>query len=340
MGHLTQIQLVRPGKFNSLQLVNAATAKAPQKGEVVIKVRFSGLNFADIMMRLGLYPDAPSAPFCPGYEVSGEIIEVSSHESRDLQVGDLVMAGCYFGGQASHVTVPSWQVQKLAPAFDLKLAAALPVSGLTCDLALGQLARVRTQDSVMIDCGSGALGSLMISYLLHLGCKEVIGLTSNKDKLSTIEARGAKAMLVEQWQHQNSIKVDVIINSRGGKSLGHDQDKLRPLGRIIALGASHMVAKGRLSYFNVLKEFLAMKKVSFIDLMHANQGVMGLNVLRLFEKPELLIESLQNVAGLAAQGVLIPQVDKVFKASEVEAAYDYLGQGQSRGKVLLEWEDL
>lgn len=340
MDHLTQIQLLRPGKFNSLKVVKAAGPKGPQAGEVVIKVRYSGLNFADIMMRLGLYPDAPDAPFCPGYEVSGEIIEVSSQDIGDLKVGDLVMAGCYFGGQASQVVVPSWQVQKLPPSFDLKLAAALPVSGLTCELALGQLARVRAQDSVMIDCGSGALGALMISYLVHLGCKDIIGLTSKKDKLSVIEERGAKAMLVDQWQGQNSHKVDVIINSRGGKSLAHDQEKLNPLGRIIALGASHMVSRGRLSYFNVIKEFLGMKKVSFINLMHANNGVMGLNVLRLFERPELLVESLQSIAKLAAQGVLIPQVDKVFKASEVEAAYDYLGAGHSKGKVLLDWEGL
>lgn len=339
MNDFTQIELSRPGKNNRLRpVVKNLEQELPKLAEdgVQIAVKYSGLNFADIMMRLGLYPDAPSAPFCPGYEISG-IVEKVGTQVTHLRPGLEVFAGCYFGGQASHVQVPAWQVVPVAQNYDLKTAAALPVSALTCDTALIGLARVQASDSVMIDCGSGALGAMMISYLKHLGCREIIGLTSKQEKLATIEERGAKAMTIESWQH-SQIKVDVIINSRGGKSLSRDRNHLKTLGRLVALGASHMVTKGGLSYFNVIKEFLAMKKISFIDLMHANQAVMGLNVLRLFEEPQVLKNSLVRVNELSQLNIYQPVVDKVFSYQEVVDAYDYLGQGHSRGKVLLRWD--
>src|SRR5512134_2869970 len=67
--------------------------------DVAIAVKYSGINFADIQMRLGFYPDAPKRPFVPGYEVSGKIAAIGKHV-RDLRVGDDVIAGCYFGGYA------------------------------------------------------------------------------------------------------------------------------------------------------------------------------------------------------------------------------------------------
>lgn len=336
MTKFTQITLSSPGKFNSLGPREQERTSELKEGEVRVSVKYSGLNFADIMMRLGLYPDAPKAPFCPGYEISGTVAEVGANV-KDLKSGDHVMAGTYFGGQSSEVVVPSWQVQKLPMGFDLKTAAALPVSGLTCDLALGELARVKKEDKVMIDCGSGALGALMISYLKYLGNETIIGLTSKQEKCDIIKERGATAMLLDDWLAHGP-KVDVIINSRGGRSLKEDRSHLNPLGRMVALGASHMVSKGGLSYLNVVKEFLGMEKVNYINLMHANQGVMGLNVLRLFERPEVLKRSLVHISELAASNVLVPAVDKVFKAENVEEAYDYLGQGKSRGKVLLSWD--
>src|SRR5256885_4180161 len=102
-------------------------APAPGPGEVAIDVKYSGVNFADIQMRLGFYPDAPRKPFVPGYEISGTVTAVGKNV-RDVRAGERVAAGTYFGGYASHVTIPSRQVFKLPPAIDLEAGAALPVN--------------------------------------------------------------------------------------------------------------------------------------------------------------------------------------------------------------------
>src|SRR6187397_2982587 len=86
--------------------------------QVAIAVKYSGINFADIQMRLGFYPDAPKKPFVPGYEVSGVITAIGKNV-RELKVGDQVVAGTYFGGYASHVTIPARQVFKLPRTVDL-----------------------------------------------------------------------------------------------------------------------------------------------------------------------------------------------------------------------------
>lgn len=337
MGKYQQIQLFSPGKRGHFKLVTL-DSRPLKSDEVRIKVHFSGLNFADVMMLLGLYPDAPKAPFCPGYEVSGEISEVGP-EVSELQIGDKVIAGLYFGGHSQEVVVPAWQVKKLKNTVSLELGASLPVSGLTADFALSEMARVRGQDIVMIDCASGALGAILIDLCRENGVTKIYGLTSKESKFSEIEKRGAIPILYQKWQapHYNA---DVIINSRGGATLSTHRQSLNPLGRMVCLGASHMVTKGGLSYIQVIKEFLSMKKISPIDLMNENRGVFGLNVLKLFEKPEILKSSLERISHLFDEGKLNPIVDQTFSPHEATEAWDKLGQGKTKGKVLIDWGQL
>ncbi|MCF8058351.1 MAG: zinc-binding dehydrogenase [Bacteriovoracaceae bacterium] len=335
MDKFVKIQLIKPGKFNHLRLIEGILAKLSDDA-VRVKVHFSGLNFADVMMRLGLYPDAPVAPFCPGYEISGEVIEVGSNV-EGLKVGDRVMSGMNFGGYSSICDAPAWQVRKIPNTLTNEEAAGLIVSGLTCDLAFGELARVRPSDRVMIDCASGALGALSIQYLKQCGVKEIIGLTSKEEKLAIIQESGVKALLLKEW-NESSERVDVVLNSRAGESLHRDRLKLNPLGRLVAIGASHMVKNGQLSFTNVIKEFLKIKKISPIQLMNENHGVFGLNVLKLFSEPRALTNSFDNLT--SGKFELRPRIDKVFKAEEIEEALNYLGRGLSKGKVLIDWSSL
>ncbi len=90
----------------STMRVRTLAPREPGPDEIAIDVAYSGVNFADVQMRIGLYPDAPKKPFVPGYEVSGTISAVGNHV-KDLEVGDRVVAGTYFGGYASSVTIPS-----------------------------------------------------------------------------------------------------------------------------------------------------------------------------------------------------------------------------------------
>src|SRR5436190_23669969 len=99
------------GTADTLKLREIAP-RAPGDDEVAIEVAYSGINFADVQMRLGFYPDAPKRPFVPGYEVSGTVSAIGKNV-KDVKAGDPVAAGTYFGGYASHVTIPAHQVFKL-----------------------------------------------------------------------------------------------------------------------------------------------------------------------------------------------------------------------------------
>src|SRR5271163_2660898 len=101
MTHRT-IQIEKFGPASGLAF-HDTTPRAPADDEVAIDVAYSGINFADIQMRIGLYPDAPKKPFVPGYEVSGTITAVGKNV-RTLRVGDAVVAGTFFGGYASQIT--------------------------------------------------------------------------------------------------------------------------------------------------------------------------------------------------------------------------------------------
>ena len=95
-----QVAIEKYGVASTLKVRDLAP-RPPSDDEVAIDVAYSGVNFADIQMRLGFYPDAPKRPFVPGYEVSGKITAVGKGVTN-VRIGDQVVAGTYFGGYASH----------------------------------------------------------------------------------------------------------------------------------------------------------------------------------------------------------------------------------------------
>src|SRR5260370_28571648 len=111
------IVIAKNGPASTLQLRELAP-RPPGADEVAIDVAYSGINFADIQMRLGLYPDAPKKPFVPGYEVSGKITAVGAGVTG-VKAGDQVVPGTYFRGHASHVTPPAPQGFKLPTSVPL-----------------------------------------------------------------------------------------------------------------------------------------------------------------------------------------------------------------------------
>lgn len=329
-----QILLSNPGKSPKLELKpHQLNGEALGAEEVLIQTAFSGLNFADVMMTMDLYPEAPTAPFCPGYEISGWVSSLGK-DVRHLKIGDKVIGGTRFGGYSDQIVIPAWQVTKLPDHLDLLEGAGLMVSYLTADLCLNELCRIKPEDSVMIDCGSGALGAIVIEICKKRGVKEIIGLTSRESKLSVIEERGAKAMTNSQWEVSEK-RVDIIINSRGGATYKRDRKKLNPLGRIVGLGASHMTNKGKKSFIKVIREFLSFGLLHPVTLMNENVFVGGLNVLKMFDHPEKMKNSLSRLDGLE----LHPVIDKVFESAQAKEALSYLGEGKSKGKVLLKWKD-
>jgi 2-desacetyl-2-hydroxyethyl bacteriochlorophyllide A dehydrogenase len=309
--------------------------KLPADDEVAIEVAYSGINFADIQMRLGLYPDAPKKPFVPGYEVSGKVSAVGKNV-RDVKKGDEVVAGTYFGGYASHVTLPARQVFKLPNGIDLEAGAALPVNYFTAQLALFEMARVRKGDRILIEPATGGVGVLAIQMARHVGA-EVIGLTTSPHKKKFIEDLGATAYTVDEFHADATLRgYDLVINSSGGAAIEWQRKRLGMTGRIICLGMSSMTKNGKRSYVKIASALLRTPRISVLKLFDANTGVYALNALHILQDPTWIERLTSSMAEIPAMQ-LRPHVGKVFDAKEVAAAHAYLETKQATGKVLLHW---
>jgi 2-desacetyl-2-hydroxyethyl bacteriochlorophyllide A dehydrogenase len=309
--------------------------KLPADDEVAIDVAYSGINFADIQMRLGLYPDAPKKPFVPGYEVSGKVTAVGKNVSA-VKKGDQVVAGTYFGGYASHVTLPARQVFKLPPGIDLEAGAALPVNYFTAQLALFEMARVRKGDRILIEPATGGVGVLAIQMARHAGA-EVTGLTTSPHKKKFIEDLGATAYTVEEFHADTSLRgYDLVINSSGGAAIEWQRQRLGMTGRIICLGMSSMTKNGKRSYVKIASALLRTPRISVLKLFDANTGVYALNALHILKDPTWIERLTSSMADIPAMD-LKPHIGKVFDAKEVAAAHAFLETKQATGKVLLHW---
>ncbi len=322
------------GPANTLKLREIAP-RTPGDDEVAIDVAYSGVNFADVQMRIGMYPDAPKKPFVPGYEVSGTIAAVGKNV-QGLTRGDRVVAGTYFGGYASSVTVPAHQVFKLPGALELPEAAALPVAYFTAQLAVFEMARVRKGDRVLIECGTGGVGVLATQMARHAGA-EVTGLTTSPHKKSFIEGLGATAYTIDEFRTNPALRgYDMILNASGGSNIEWQRARLGMTGRMVCIGMTSAVANGKRSFLKIAKALVTTPRISVLRLFNANTGIYALNALHVLRDPAWIARLTSSMSQIEPMH-LKPVVGKVFPATDVGAAHAFLETKQATGKVLLQW---
>jgi len=250
--------------------------------------------------------------------------------------GDQVVAGTYFGGYASRVTIPARQVFQLPKNADLAAGAALPVNYFTAQLALHEMARVRAGDKVLVECATGGVGVLAIQMAKKAGA-EVVGLTTSPHKKGFIEELGARAYTRDEFAADPSIAgFDVIINASGGAEVQPQRKRLAITGRIVCLGISSGVKDGKRNFARIALAALRMPRISLLKLFDDNTGVYALNALHVLRDP-VWIERLTASLATVDQLDLKPHVGKVFPATDAAAAHAFLETKQATGKVLLAW---
>ncbi len=329
-----QIVIEKYGDANTLAISTAPSAPLGPN-DVSIDVKYSGINFADIQMRLGFYPGAPKRPFVPGYEVSGVISAIGENVTTH-SLGDNVTAGTYFGGYAATISVPSFQAFPLPNGTSLAEAAALPVNFFTSQLALFEMARVREGDDILIECATGGVGTLAIQMARHVGAN-VVGLTTSPKKLDYITSLGAKAYTREAFYADSSITgFDFILNASGGAEIKKQRSRLQMTGRMVCLGLSSGVKDGRRSFLRMARAALATPRLSILKMFDQNTGVFALNALHVLRDPKWVAKLTQSLNQVAEMN-LKPHIGKIFAADEVSSAHEFLQTRQALGKVLLEW---
>jgi NADPH:quinone reductase-like Zn-dependent oxidoreductase len=312
---------------------------------VRIAVKAAGINFADTMARVGLYPDAPKPPCVMGYEVAGEIESLGEGVS-DFAAGDRVMAGTRFGGQAELVTVPADQVLPLPERLGFEQGAAFPVNYGTAYAALVIMGSLRQGDRVLIHAAAGGVGIAATQIARNVGA-EIFG-TASPSKHDAIRAQGVTHAIDYRSQDFESETmritggegVDLVIDALGPTSFRKDYRLLRSGGRLVMYGLSEVTNEGRRNIPVALKSLAKMPLATLpwwksLALMNENKGVFGLNMLKWWEREGSLDRVTEPLMADLEAGRLEPVVSESFPFERAGEAHEFIAQRRNVGKVVL-----
>lgn len=336
---MQQIWIKKIGPPEVLQ-IREAPLPVPANGEVRIRVEATGVNFADIMGRVGLYRDAPTVPYVPGYEVAGTIDAISQGVSG-FKEGDRVFALSQFGGYSDVACVPYRQVFKRLEWMSAKDGAALPVNYLTAYAAIAVMGSVHEGDEVLIHSAAGGVGLAALEICKIIGAK-TYG-TASPSKHEKLKEMGLDHPIDYRNMDYGRIVmsstrergVDVILDPLGGVNWKKNYRLLKPTGRLIHYGASSMVSGERRSLLSAMKALIALPYYTPVRLMQDNKSVAGINLAHLWDSVEMVRAWMDQIIAWYDEALFRPTIDKTFPFNKAADAHRYLQERQNFGKVLL-----
>jgi NADPH:quinone reductase-like Zn-dependent oxidoreductase len=333
------IVTTRNGFVDVLQ-VQTRPDPVPAKGEALIRVKAAGLNFADILARQGLYPDAPPKPCVMGYEVSGVVEAVGDGVEASL-VSESVIAMTRFGGQAELVVVPVGQISKKPESLSFEAAAAVPVNYLTAWALLVSMGGLQRDGAVLIHNAGGGVGLAALDIAKHIGAKTYGTASSSKHEF--LKQRGLDHAIDYRQQDWLPVLmnltgnrgVELVIDPIGGSSWKKSYRALRATGRMGVFGMSTASASGIRGKLKALKAVLQTPRFNPLGLMSRNRGVFGLNLGHLWGEGEKVAIWMSEIIRGIDDGWIRPHVDRAFPFDQVAEAHRYIEARRNTGKIVL-----
>jgi synaptic vesicle membrane protein VAT-1 len=338
---MRQIWISKAGPPEVLQ-VKEAPDPPPAAGELRIRVEASGVNFADIMGRLGLYPDLPRIPVVPGYEVAGRVDAVGPGIDASWMGRD-VFASTRFGGYTDVVCVPQVQVFPRPPNMSAEEGASIPVNYLTAWQLIVVMGGLKAGETVLVHSAGGGVGIAATQIAKHIGAK-VIG-TASAGKHEELRALGVHHLIdyrTEDFERRareitGGRGVELILDAVGGDSLKKGYRLLAPTGRLGIFGASSAATSKGAGYLGMVSMLASTPWVQFnpLSLMNANKGVFGVNLGHMWGEFDRMRSWMEQLLSLWDNGVIKPKIARVFKFDEAAAAHHFIQDRKNIGKVLL-----
>ena len=314
-------------------------------GDVSVAVRAAGINFADLMARAGVYPDAPAPPCVIGYEVAGEVESVGDGVDS-VAVGDRVVASTRFGGYAERVSVPASQAFPLPDDVSFERGAAFPVNYGTAYAALVIMGGLREGDRVLIHAAGGGVGIAATQIARSRGA-EVFG-TASAPKHDAIRAQGVDHAIDYRTQDfaaevrriTGREGLDVIMDALGPASFRKDYGLLRQGGRLIMYGLADVQTGDTRNIPAVLRNLARMPFATIpwwksLNVMNENKGVFGLNMLHWWDREGNLDRVVEPLRAALEAGELKPVVAQSFPFDAAGEAHRFMQERRNVGKVVL-----
>ena len=309
------VQVKGFGGLDQLELVELPDPQ-PQAGQVRIRVEASGLNYADVMQREGLYPGGPKPPFIPGLEAAGVV-----EEGDSLPAGMRVMAMSSSGCHAERVCVSAAACIPFPDWMSFVEAAAFPVQYLTAYHALTTCGRATAGETVLIHAAAGGVGTAAVQIAKLLGL-HVVATASSEEKRKRVLDLGADEVFDykdfdEKLNGKNAPVL--ILEAVGGEVFRKSLAILPSMGRLVVFGAAS-------------KE---VQPVDTLKLLFRSHVIIGLHLNAIFERPKLLGASLKQLLGWIEQGKLKMQVGHVLPLEQIRDAHELISSRRSYGKIVL-----
>jgi NADPH:quinone reductase-like Zn-dependent oxidoreductase len=329
------VVITKHGAPSVLRVQQRPDPPPPGPGQLRIAVRAAGVNFADHLARVGLYPDAPKLPAVVGYEVAGTVEAVGDGVDQS-RVGQRVLAGTRFGGYAEIVNVAASDSVPLPDAVSFEQGAAVPVNYATAWAALHGYGSLRTGERVLIHAAAGGVGTAAIQFAKAAGA--VVHGTASPGKHHKLAEFGVDRAIDYRrdgwWKGLEPY--DLVLDALGGTSLRRSYDLLRPGGRLVGYGVSNMQEGEKRSLRKAAPHALAMLRgFNLLDQLSDSKTVIGLNMLRLWDDRGTLEPWITPLAKALDDGTANPIVHAAVSFADAPEAHRILAARENVGKVVL-----
>ena len=325
------------GSIKNLRLVTEEIA-APAAEEVTVAVRAVGLNFADVFAIWGLYSATPKGEFVPGLEYAGTVAAVGS-AVKDFKVGDKIMGITRFGAYTSHLNIDRRYVLPLPDGWDFDTGAAYLVQVLTAYYALVNLGNIQEGYRVLIHSAAGGVGTLA-NRLAKKFSAYTIGSVGSREKVDFCKKEGYNAVIVRDKNFAekldaelNGEKINLILECIGGEIFQIGYNRLAEEGRSVVYGSARYAQKSdKPNYLKLLWLFLTRPKIDPQKMIELNKGVLGFNLIYLYEKADLMHRLLSEIKELEIEK---PHVGQTFAWQDLPDAVRTFRSGKTIGKVVV-----
>ncbi|XP_062451313.1 synaptic vesicle membrane protein VAT-1 homolog [Rhea pennata] len=320
--------------------VQARRGGGPRPGELSVRVRACGLNFADLLARQGLYERQPPPPSCPGMECAGTVCALGDGV-RGRQVGDRVMVLARSGLWQEVVNVPANQTWLMPEGMSFEEGAAFPVNYITAYMILFDFGNLRPNQSVLIHMAAGGVGTAAIQLCKTIENVTIFG-TASASKHDALRESGVAHPIdyrtmdyVEEVRKISPKGVDIVMDPLGGSDTSKAFHLLKPMGKLITYGVSNLVTGQKKNLMAMAKTWWNQFSINALQLLHHNKAVCGYDLGNLDQENELLGGVIAKLINLYNQGKIKPKIDSVWPFEQVVDAMRQMQEKKNVGKVIL-----
>lgn len=339
---MKRIVVRRPGGHGALELVREPDP-VPGPGEARVAVRACGINYADCMVRLGLYTAAKDLyPLTPGFEFAGVVDAVGSGVTK-VQHGQKVLGYTRFGGYTSSIVVSERQLFACPEGWSFSECAGFPAVYFTAYHALHKVAKVERGETLLIHSAAGGVGTALIQLARIAGCR-VVGVVGATHKIEFCRQLGADEVIDRSktplWAEAERLApqgYDAIFDANGVRSLREGFKRLGHGGRLVVYGFAEMLPRGKEKpgWLGLAWNWLRVPRFSPLDMTTTNRSVMGFNVVFLFHKLDLADRAMYDLLRWVHEGRIKKTPVSEFPLERVGEAHRSLESGRTTGKLVL-----